>query len=281
MPYTTTPGQICLIALCLIGTLATEQQEAAATVLVKENHSYSSNAMETTPINFNGQHLLFQSIRSTVQSPSGEYLQLVNMQTGQVMSQFGANFSFGSAYVNGNEINVFATKLEPGEWTGDIYRFTSTDGINWTAPSLVIARENGEYLFNSSVTLGPQGYVMAYESNQPIQFDYKFARSDDLATWTKLNVPVFAGPNGNEYSACPALRYSNGYYYSLYLHATGSGWDTYIARSADLLAWEYSDQNPVLTASAGEGNNNSDADLFEFGGKTYVYYGKVIDGSER
>jgi beta-xylosidase len=51
-----------------------------------------------------------------------------------------------------------------------------------------------------------------------------------------------------------------------------SGYATEIARSKDLQTWEYSDKNPVLTPSVGEGINNSDVDLFERDGKTYLYY---------
>ena len=118
---------------------------------------------------------------------------------------------------------------------------------------------------------------MAYESDNPRSFCAKFARSTDLATWTKLDVPTFQGPNGNEYSACPCIRYCDGYYYMMYLaenrvQGGQSGFATELARSKDLSTWEYSDQNPVLTPSSGEGINNSDVDLIEIDGKTYVYY---------
>jgi hypothetical protein len=236
--------------------------------------------METTPIVFQGKPMLLASIRETAQSPSNRYLALVgldkDMNITRELSRFGAGYTFGCAYVNGNEINVYALETTNPN-TENIYRFTSTDGINWSAPSLVVAREGGERLYNSSVTFGPEGYVMAYESNQPVQFDFKFARSNDLANWQKLKVPTFLGPNGNEYSACPALRYSNGYYYALYLaentvNGAQKGWATEIARSKDLLTWEFSDKNPVLAPIEGEGINSSDVDLFEVDGKTYLFY---------
>ena len=40
----------------------------------------------------------------------------------------------------------------------------------------------------------------------------------------------------------------------------------------DLISWELSPFNPILTPEPGEGNNNSDIDLFEMDGRTYVYY---------
>jgi hypothetical protein len=45
-----------------------------------------------------------------------------------------------------------------------------------------------------------------------------------------------------------------------------------MARSSDLLNWELSPYNPILEAEAGEGINNSDVDILEYKGKTYLYY---------
>ncbi len=115
---------------------------------------------------------------------------------------------------------------------------------------------------------------MAYESDQPVQFCFKFARSADLASWKKVEGLVFTGLGG-EYSACPVLRYFAPFYYVIYLHAAvpgHKGWVSFLARSKDLAAWELSPLNPILEASSGEGVNNSDVDLFEYEGNTYVFY---------
>ena len=45
-----------------------------------------------------------------------------------------------------------------------------------------------------------------------------------------------------------------------------------MARSKDLATWQLSPLNPILEASQGEGINNSDVDLFEWEGNTYVFY---------
>ena len=61
----------------------------------------------------------------------------------------------------------------------------------------------------------------------------------------------------------------------IYLHAQlkgHNGWISYLARSKDLETWELSPFNPILEAEAGEGKNNSDVDILEYGGKTYLYY---------
>ncbi|HVV72898.1 MAG TPA: hypothetical protein VHI52_15595, partial [Verrucomicrobiae bacterium] len=108
----------------------------------------------------------------------------------------------------------------------------------------------------------------------PVQFCFKFARASNLAHWTKLEGLVFTGM-GSEYSACPVLRYVAPFYYVIYLHAAvpgHKGWVSFLASSKDLEQWELSPLNPILEASEGEGVNNSDVDLFEYEGNTYLFY---------
>jgi hypothetical protein len=46
-----------------------------------------------------------------------------------------------------------------------------------------------------------------------------------------------------------------------------------VARSKDLVTWDLSPtRGPMLEPTADEGINNTDADLFEFEGKTYIFY---------
>jgi hypothetical protein len=266
-----------------VGMLVVASPSQADVVLTKLPGVYGADTAESTPVIYQGQQMLLQSYRPAKPNvtPDMEYLLLKDLDTGKELARFGYGFSLGCAYVNGNEINVFASKLGDGDWQyTDIYRFTSSDMINWTQ-MLAVRREGKERLLNSSVTRDPQGYLMAYESDTPVDFCFKFARSNDLATWQKVDMPAFAGPAGNEYSACPTIRYCNSYYYAIYLHRpiTGhNGWVSFIARSSDLLTWEYSEKNPILEAGVGvppgvnEGSNNSDVDLFEVDGKTYLFY---------
>jgi hypothetical protein len=61
----------------------------------------------------------------------------------------------------------------------------------------------------------------------------------------------------------------------IYLHAAvpgHPGWISYLARSRDLETWDLSPFNPLLEAGPGEGVNNSDVDLFEHEGNTYLFY---------
>ena len=244
--------------------------------LTKLPEILSYNTMECTPIIWNGQPYLFESYRTTVTRPSDEYLAIKNLTTGEESAPFGEGYSLGCAYVEGNEIHVFAAEESETAWFQDIYHFTSTDMVNWTK-TLAIPLDN-EHLLNSSVCEDPNGYIMAYETDNPVGFSFKFAHSTDLDTWTKLSVPAFAGASGTEYSACPVIRYNSDddYYYVIYL---AQGQDEHageyvsnIIRSKDLIDWEYSEENPMLYPTTGEGINTSDVDLFELDGKTYVYY---------
>ena len=276
-PLTSLSIGTMIVSVAAGSLLCAASPAQAGHILIKQDTIETANITEVTPVVFQGQQLLFESYRVGVSTDEANtFLRLRNLETGQIVSQFGAGHSLGSAFVDGNQLNVFAPNLTQNDWFHDIYRFTSTDLASWTE-NVALTRSGGEHLLNSSVIRDPHGYLMAYESDVPVGFCFKFARSTDLATWTKLDAPAFAGPRGNEYSACPTIRYSNDYYYALYL-AVGENqyagqYVTEIARSKDLVAWEFSEQNPVLAATAEEGGiNNSDVDMIEVGGKTYLYY---------
>jgi hypothetical protein len=270
--------------IALLVTLAFTSSFAASPtrpVLIKLPFAFSQQGrtpMENTPILFNSRLLLVSNCRPGGADAKGKdaYLYVDDLRTGQEVARFGEGHSFVSAYVEGSELNVFA--LEFADFgrimnsTG-IDRFTTTDLKTFTQTK-VIRPEGGEHLFNSSICRDKQGYLMAYESDQPVQFCFKFARSRDLATWEKIPDLVFCGEK-HEYSACPVIRFIDPYYYAIYLHAAipgHKGWISFLARSKDLITWELSPFNPIMEAEAGEGINNSDVDLLEYQHKTFLFY---------
>ncbi|HVZ17215.1 MAG TPA: hypothetical protein VG897_08870, partial [Terriglobales bacterium] len=234
-------------------------------------------AMENSPIVYKGRPLIALNHRDDTKAHTDAYaksmyLYLRDLTTGDEVARFGEGHSFASALVNGDDLNVFGSEGD-AKWFHSIYRFHSTDLKTWKR-ELAIEKEADEHLFNVSVCRDEQGYLMAYESNKPVQFCFKFARSKDLAKWDKQPGLTFTGVS-NEYSACPVIRYFAPYYYVIYLHAAipgHKGWVSFMARSKDLSDWELSPFNPILEATPGEGVNNSDVDLFEWEGKTYLYY---------
>jgi hypothetical protein len=246
--------------------------------LIKLPFNFGPGVMENSPVQFRNQTLLVYNRRDDTKNKTDDYtksmfLLVRDLATGNELARFGEGHSFASALVNGNELNVFASQGSNRDWFQSIHRFRTTDLTNWVREP-AIAREGEEHLFNCSVCRDDQGWLMAYESSLPVQFCFKFARSRDLSQWAKIPGLVFSGIN-REYSACPVIRYFKPYYYVIYLHGSvpgHPGWISYLARSQDLASWQLSPLNPILEAAAGEGCNNSDVDLFEYEGRTYLTY---------
>ena len=168
------------------------------------------SAMENTPVIYQGKTLHLLNYRDDTKNNTdgytkSMYLYAKDLRTGNELARFGEGHSFVNAFVNGAELNVFASEGSNRDWFQSIYRFASTDLKTWRR-ELAIPREGEEHLFNSSVCRDDQGYLMAYESNLPVQFCFKFARSENLSSWRKVPGLIFTGAN-NEYSACPVIRY--------------------------------------------------------------------------
>ncbi|MEW6755642.1 MAG: hypothetical protein AB1505_32395 [Candidatus Latescibacterota bacterium] len=201
------------------------------------------------------------------------YLLLREAASGRELARFATGFGLACGLVEAGEVHVFASRWgEDGSWN-DVTHFRSEDLVHWESRR-VIEQEDGEHLFNTSVCCGPEGFVMAYESNDPAYppFTVKFATSQDLGHWQKESGAIFGS---NRYAACPCLRWADGWYYMLYLeHQTPlHAYETWITRSRDLRVWETSAANPVLRAEGvEEGINASDPELVEVDGRTYLYF---------
>lgn len=228
---------------------------------------------EVSPLVWNGRLCLMTCVRPASGGTRDEYyITLNDAETGDELSRFAEGYSLACAIVEGETLYVFASRFENNDWN-DVTLFKSTDLKSWTS-KVVITQNERENLFNSSVCKGPDGYVMAYESNDPAwpAFTARFARSTDLETWT---VEPDAILGSNRYVACPCIRYDAGYYYVLYTEHRTPRWtfEVFIARSKDLRTWELSTANPVLAPAAiDDGIDASDADLIEMDGRTFIYY---------
>jgi len=198
------------------------------------------------------------------------FITLEDVKTGEELARFAEGYGLASALVHHGTLYVFASRFESGGWN-NVTLFKSNDLRHWTEKPALIQEK--EHLFNSSVCRGKNGFVMAYESDDPkyTPFTVKFASSQDLENWIKLPDAIFGA---DRYAACPCLRYANGYYYLLYLEHRTPRWlfETYLARSKDLKKWDLSAANPILTPALNDGVNASDPDLIEFHGQTYLYY---------
>ncbi len=199
------------------------------------------------------------------------YLLLRDSETGDELARFAEGYGLACCLVQDGVFYAFASRFEDNNWN-DVTMFSSHDLKTWDQK--VVIEQESEHLFNSSVCEGPNGYVMAYESNDPTYpaFTTKFAQSPDLATWTKLPDATFGT---NRYTACPCIRYVGGYYYVLYTEHRNPAhvFEMYVTRSEDLKSWELSSANPVLAPQGlDEGIDASDPDIIEYDGKTYLYY---------
>ena len=241
--------------------------------LAKDNVVIRRNMCEVAPVVWEGRLYHLFSVRPASGGSKDDYwLSLLDAEKSREVARFAVGYSLASAYVHNGVFYAFASRFDNGDWS-DVTMFRSSDLKKWES-RVVVAQEPTEHLFNSSVAPAPEGFVMAYETNDPQwpPFTIKFARSKDLETWEK--VPGFA-LGRDRYAACPVLRYADGHYYVLYLEHRTPRWffQTYIARSKDLRNWELSTANPVLAPDAiDDGINASDPDVVEFGGKTYIYY---------
>ncbi len=238
----------------------------------KDRKLVRKDMCEVTPIEWKGRLCLMQSMRPASGGTAKDYyLAIFDAKTGKELGRCGQGYGLGSAIVSGGKVYVFASKWDDGHWR-DVTAFYSSDLKNWKSAKVLSGTNEG--VFNTSVCKGPDGFVMAYETDDPAYpaFTVKFAKSTDLLHWTKLPDATFGT---NRYTACPCVRYADGFYYVMYLERRAPRWffETYITRSKDLRHWELSSANPVLTPEGlDEGVNASDPDIIEWNGKTLLCF---------
>lgn len=228
---------------------------------------------EIAPVIWEDRLYYMQCIRPATGGEAKDYyLILVDAESGEERARFAEGYSLACATTHDNTLYVFASRFENNNWN-DVTVFRSKDLREWES-SVAITQEPNEHLFNSSVCADAGGFVMAYESNDPAYpaFTVKFARSRDLVTWEKLPDAVFGK---DRYTACPCIRYCDGTYYVLYTEHRTPRWffETYLARSKDLVTWELSGANPILTPEGlDEGIDASDPDIIEKDGRTHLFF---------
>jgi hypothetical protein len=249
--------------------------------------------VETTPAVFKNRLYRFEYVRDNyhVNKTGASYFRFIDVQTGKATPAFAKGKHLGCAFVEGDTVYAFGAD----KWGGSkITLFKSKDMEKWE-DGLALHLPGWE-LFNTSVCKADGGYVMAVEVGGPkevvgVPFTIFFAESKDLLTWKLL--PQDCVYSKEKYTACPALRFLNGYFYMIYLEARPRPtYETHIVRSKDLKRWESSRLNPVMAFSEedkailspkltseqrkaiaqAKNINNSDLDLCEFRGKTVIYY---------
>ncbi len=269
------------------------EQMGAGRPLIKKVGTIDCDMVETTPVVWRGRLYRFEYVRANYHgnATGDSYFRFIDAETGEATPGFAAGYHLGSAYVEGDTAYVFGVDI----WNGTrIQVFWSSDLEHWASQAALVLPGWG--LFNTSVCKGRGGYVMAIEVGEPpevvgVPFTMRFAESKDLLNWRLL--PEECVFSKDRYTACPALRFLEPYYYMIYLEARpGPTYEPHIVRSQDLVVWESSPLNPLMQFSeedkvianpqltpplreriAGAVNlNNSDVDLSEYQGKVVIYY---------
>lgn len=264
------------------------------------------NIVEATPVVWKDRLLRFEWLRPNTWGLAGQ------MATGQVLSingnyhfvdafteeevgvQFAEGYAFGCCYSENGKMYAFGPDTAGGH---NLDTFVSEDLVNWEKFEGIKFPENIN-LYNTSVCKADGKYVMAIEIGGKheavgVPFTCVFAESEDLIHWNLLDIMEYSY-NREYYSACPCIRFYGGYYYMIYLEgAPHHRWFPYIVRTKDLKNWELGTTNPIMLPSKEDkifydesrfndkekdyllnavDCNNSDYDLAEFGGKTYIIY---------
>ena len=271
--------------------------------------------MEQTPVIFKGESVIVESCEANEEC-AFQHIVARNIKTGFKSKPFGIEYYFASAFADGDTLYAFATSRHDNEaltmykendsasWHDprgghEVRMFKTKDLVNWEEKDIISCPDRR--LWNTSVCKGENKYVMAIEVNEKkgfnipeigIGFTSFFAVSEDMETWQML--PDKYSYTNKRYNACPALRYSKGYYYMICLEALPcQRYAPYIYRTKDFENWEVGIHNPVMMYSDGDriphkdsnftheelellktglNINCSDIDLFEYEGKTHIYY---------
>ncbi len=192
------------------------------------------------------------------------------------------NRYLGCAFVDAGRLYVFGVTNVATSPNKIVRQEIDITIWQFTGPEIEIRSSSGGYKFyNTSVCAGPNGYIMAYETNEGVPFSLRFLQSTDLVTWT----PIGALCNANFYSACPTVKYAaDGYFLVAYLFdfsCNGAGpWITGVGRTNNFSTIENFGGNAKYTcyqqllAPDGEmdGINASDVDFVEWNGKVYFTY---------
>jgi len=289
---------LVVVALGAVAVAATAANAPAAPdgserPRIRKLGTIDCDLVEATPIVFRGRLYRFEYVRARYRpnTTGDSYFRFIDVATGRPTPSFGAGHNLGSALVDGDTVYVYGVK---GWGTETIYVFWSKDLKTWSSDTAL--HRPGWGIYNTSVCQAPGRYVMAFEVGKPPEvvgrrFTSRFAESTDLVHWKLLPEPCVY--TKARYSACPAIRFLDGFFYMVYLEARpGPTYESHVVRSRDLVAWETSPLNPVMQFSADDKRianpkltptqreriaeavnlNNSDVDFCEFDGKVVIYY---------
>ena len=267
-----------------------------------------NNIVETTPLVWKGELYRFEVVRRKsfcAENATSEWakieddpcLRFIHVRSNTSTPLFAEGHSFGFPYAEDGVMYVVTGKNR--DWGSDgLVFFRSTDLENWEE----YARFDlpGWKTYNMNIAKMGDTYTLLIEISAPEEecgpypFTFRFAQSKDLTHWEMLpSEHVF---QKDRYAGSPAIYTLDGdpYFYVGYLEEyPGYRFGNSLARSKDLINWEYSPINPVLMYDDIEdrkigspfltpadrerienalNTNNSDMEICEYLGRTIIYY---------
>ena len=250
---------------------------------------------EMTPFVWKGKLMRMEmTVPTNELDPDRErFASIRDCESGKIISTTAYDCYFHSAYVEEDVAYVLAVDLND---RSTIRIFESHDLVNWT--DRVLLTNPGWVYYNTSLTKGPDGYVLCIEASEPAEligepFTMFFATSPDLVNWTHMTPDHCF--SRERYNGGPWMRYSEGWYYLISVTMLPCRrFTNYIFRTQNFLDWEVGFYNPILMpseedhiispnaceltedvykyAKCGFNINNSDLDMCDWNGKVYINY---------
>lgn len=265
-----------------------------------------NNIVETTPLVWKGELYRFEVVRRksfTSENATAHWkeldddpcLRFVHVRSNEVTPTFAEGHTFGFPYVEND--TMYVVTGESRDWGSDTLLFYKSDDlIRWEQYAKV--ELPGWKIYNMNIAKMGDVYTLLIEINAPAEecgnwYTFRFLQSKDLTNWTLT--PTECCFQRDRYAGSPALYTFEGdpYYYVGYLEAYPMArYANSVARSKDLIEWEYSPINPVLMYDEEDRKiaspfltpadrerianalniNNSDMEMCEYLGRTIIYY---------
>lgn len=267
-----------------------------------------NNIVETTPLVFRGELYRFEVVRrKSFSSENADSvaiwteledepcLRLIHVRTNQSTPLFAEGHTFGFPFVQDDTMYVVTGGNR--EWGSDSLVFLRSDDLVHWEPFTTLEMP-GWKIYNMNIAKMGDVYTLLIEISAPAEecghpFTFRFLQSRDLMHWGLT--PSECCFQRERYAGSPSLYTFDGdpYFYVGYLEAYPEArYANSLARSKDLIHWEYSPVNPVLMYDDEDRKiaspfltpadrarianalnvNNSDMELCEYLGRTIIYY---------
>ncbi len=284
--------------------IMSKQQPGKKPIIRKLGTIATNDIVETTPVVFKDRLYRLEVIREAREWNKEERkgweepcLRFVDVKSQEILPTFAINHTFGFAFAEG-DIMYAVAGANPNWGSDTLHFYRSKDLRNWELFSEY--HLPGFRIYNMNIAKMDDEYTLLIETNLPSEecgpypFTHRFAKSKDLINWELT--PTECAFQKDKYTGSPALYTIPGdkHYYVGYCEALPNArYSNCIARSVDLINWEYSPYNPVLMYDDVEDKkiaspfltekereriekaldiNNSDMEFCEFLGRTIIYY---------